>query len=60
MGRKTERALNPTSGAQSERRGPAEKRHAREQERAQDLGFLELAKEVAREHAEALRLLAKN
>lgn len=38
----------------------AEERLAAERERAQGIGFLELAKQEAQENAEALRLLAKH
>ncbi len=38
----------------------AEQRLAAERKRAQEIGFLELAKQEARENAETLRLLAKH
>jgi hypothetical protein len=59
LSRKTKKTTIGTS-ARSTRRQAAKKRHAAERQRAQEIGFLALAKEVAQENAETLRLLAKH
>ena len=59
MSRKTKRAATDTS-ADLTRRQAAKKRHEAERQRAQEIGFIALAKEVAQENAETLRLLAKH
>lgn len=59
MSRKTKKTTIDTS-ARLTRRQAAKKRHAAERQRAQEIGFLALAKEVAQENAETLRLLAKH
>jgi hypothetical protein len=59
LSRKTKKTTIGAS-ARSTRRQAAKKRHAAERQRAQEIGFLALAKEVAQENAETLRLLAKH
>jgi hypothetical protein len=58
LGRKTKKAIG--TGVRLTRRQAAKKRHDAERHRAQEIGFLALAKEVAQENAETLRLLAKH
>ena len=59
MSRKTKKAVS-AGGARLTRRQAAKKRHEAERQRAQEIGFLALAKEVAHENAETMRLLAKH
>ena len=59
MGRKTEKSAIPAGGTPMARKR-AKRRLTTEKERALEIGFLELAKDVAQENAETLRLLAKN
>jgi hypothetical protein len=59
LSRKTKKAGIGT-GVRLTRRQAAKKRHAAERERAQEIGFLALAQEVAQENAETLKLLAKH
>ncbi len=59
MSRKTKKAATGI-GARSLRWQTANKRNEAERQRAQEIGFLALAKEIAQENAEALRLLAKH
>jgi hypothetical protein len=59
LSRKTKKAAS-AGGARLTRRQAAKKRHDAELRRAQEIGFLALAKEVAQENAETLRLLAKH
>jgi hypothetical protein len=59
LSRKTKKGATG-AGARLTRRKAANKRHDAERQRAREIGFLALAKEVAQENAEALRLLAKH
>jgi hypothetical protein len=58
--KKTRQKASVGSSRKMSRRAARKRAAAREQERAQEIGFLALAKEVAQENAETLRLLAKH
>ena len=58
MGKSTKRGTPRGLGASG--RAARKRRAETEQKRAEEIGFLALAKEVAQENAETLRLLAKH
>ena len=60
MGKSTRKETNISRSRGARKRATRKRRAVLEQERAQEVGFLALAKEVAQENAEALRLLAKH
>lgn len=60
MGSNTGKRATNSSRIRTARKRAAKRRLAIEQERALEIGFLALAKEVAEENAETLRLLAKH
>ncbi len=60
MDKSNRRGTNISRGRVVDKRVARKRRAANEQERAQEIGFLALAKEVAQENADTLRLLAKH
>jgi hypothetical protein len=61
MDKKTEKSPITTAGGRLQSQQVAKKRVlAAEEQRALEMGFLALAKEVAQDNAETLRLLAKH
>ena len=60
LGRKTKRLTGAIDKGRWTNQQTADERHAAERQRAEEIGFLALAKEIAQENSETLRLLAKH